>query len=81
MLNPLSTNSAKWPNMLDLSVFDHFVGLALKGLTQFRSLVTFYKTRNQSFSDVFRGYRKRKVARIGLILKKRMTGYSILFIY
>ena len=81
MLNPLSTNSTKWPNILDLSVFDHFVGLALKELTHFRSLVTFYKTRNKSFSNVFRGYRKRKVAKIGLILKKRMTGDSILFIY
>ena len=40
--NPLSTNSTKWSNRLKqlvgqlptncLSVFDHFVGLALKGL-------------------------------------------------
>ena len=28
----LSTNSTKWPNTLKQSVFDHFVGLALKGL-------------------------------------------------
>ena len=37
-LNPLSANPTKWsntPNLLTnyLSVFDHFVGLALKGLT------------------------------------------------
>ena len=41
-LNPLSTNITKWSNTLKqfvsslltnhLSVFDHFVGLALKGL-------------------------------------------------
>ena len=41
-LNPLSTNFTKWSNTLKqfvgkletscLSVFDHFVGLALKGL-------------------------------------------------
>ena len=44
-LNPLSTNPIKWSNTLKqlvgklppncLSVFDHFVGLALKGLRQF----------------------------------------------
>ena len=39
MLNPLSTNPTKWSNTLKqfptnyLSVFDHFVGLALKGLS------------------------------------------------
>ena len=37
MLNPLSANPTKWSNTLKqflgyLSVFDHFVGLALKGL-------------------------------------------------
>ena len=41
-INPLSTNPTKWSNTLkqfvgkpptNLSVFDHFVGLALKGLT------------------------------------------------
>ena len=42
-LNPLSTNPTKWPNTLKqlvrnlltncFSEFDHFVGLALKGLT------------------------------------------------
>ena len=41
-INPLSANPTKWPNTLKqfvgnlpnnfLSVFDHFVGLALKGL-------------------------------------------------
>ena len=33
-LNPLNANLAKWSNTI-LSIFDHFVGLALKGLTQF----------------------------------------------
>ena len=42
LINPLSANLTKWSNTLKqfvgkLSVFDHFVGLALKGLT---SLVT-----------------------------------------
>ena len=42
-VNPLSVNPTKWPNTLKqfvgklptncLSVFDHFVGLTLKGLT------------------------------------------------
>ena len=42
VVNPLSTNAAKWPNTLEqfvgklatncLSVFGHFVNLALKGL-------------------------------------------------
>ena len=44
MLNPLSANLTKWPNTLKqfvgklptnfLSVFGHFVNLALKGLNQ-----------------------------------------------
>ena len=37
LINPLSANPTKWSNTLSrriaLSVFDHFVGLALKGLT------------------------------------------------
>ena len=43
--NPFSTNFTKWSNTLKqfvsnlptncLSVFDHFMGLALKGLTEF----------------------------------------------
>ena len=37
VINPLSTNPIKWSNTLKptncLSVFDHFVGLALKGLS------------------------------------------------
>ena len=47
--NPLSTNITKWSNALKqfvtklttncLSVFDHFVGLALKGLTKFCKLI------------------------------------------
>ena len=32
-LNPLGVNSAKWSNTLKQFVVDHFVGLALKGLT------------------------------------------------
>ena len=46
LLNPLSANFTKWSNTLKqfvgnlatncLSVFDHFVGLALKGLIQQR---------------------------------------------
>ena len=40
--NPLSVNPTKWPNTLreffgsSLSVFDHFVGLALKRLSNSR---------------------------------------------
>ena len=50
LLNPLSANPTKWPNTLKqfvdkfptncLSVFDHFMNLALKGL-KWRRLVTF----------------------------------------
>ena len=35
-LNPLSANPTKWSNCL--SVFDHFVGLVLKGLRNLRFL-------------------------------------------
>ena len=52
-LNPLSTNPTKWPNTLKqfddnlltncLSVFDHFVKLALKGLS-FTSRVSIFVT-------------------------------------
>ena len=31
-VNPLSVNPRKWSNIGELSVFDHFVGLVLKGL-------------------------------------------------
>ena len=47
ILKPLSANSTKWPNTLKqlfpnlpkncLRVFDHFVGLALKGLMNLES--------------------------------------------
>ena len=47
--NPLSANITKWSNTLKrfvaklptncLSVFDHFVGLVLKGLTKFCKLI------------------------------------------
>ena len=47
--NPLSASITKWSNTLKqfvgklptncLSVFDHFVGLALKGLTKFCKLI------------------------------------------
>ena len=55
-LNPLSANPAKWPNTLKqfvgklptscLSVFDHFVELALKGL----KVVTEARRRNLNFN-------------------------------
>ena len=48
--NPLSANPTKWPNTLKnfvgklptncLSVFDHFVKLALKGLKAYTELIT-----------------------------------------
>ena len=73
--NPLSTNTIKWSNKLKqfvdnlpncLSAFDHFMRLALNGLTHFMSLVSFYtpwKTpENQTFPHVSRGYRKKPVA-------------------
>ena len=51
LLNPLSGNFTKWPNTLKqfvtnlptnfLSVFDHFVGLVLKGLKRFSLQVPF----------------------------------------
>ena len=50
-INPLSTNITKWSNTLEqfvanlpmncLSVFDHFVILALKGLSEFKR-INFY---------------------------------------
>ena len=51
LFNPLSANNTKWSNTLKqfvgkfptncLSVFDHFVGLALKGLINFINDVNF----------------------------------------
>ena len=48
--NPLSANLTRWSNTLTgcqptncLSVFDHFVGLALKGLTNFCIRFCIYK--------------------------------------
>ena len=48
--NPLSANPTKWPNTLKhfvgklptncLSVFEHFVKLALKGLKAYTELIT-----------------------------------------
>ena len=48
-INPLSANHTKWSNKLKqfigslptnfLSVFDHFVGLALKGLNDVRDRI------------------------------------------
>ena len=48
-INPLSANPTKWSNTFKqfvgklptnrLSVFDHFVGLALKGSTKFCKLI------------------------------------------
>ena len=52
-LNTLSVNPTKWSNTLKqirrllptncLSMFDHFVGLALKGLTNLRRIFPSYK--------------------------------------
>ena len=45
-----------------LDVFDHFVRLALKGLTHFRLMVLFYipwTQKTSDFSDVFTLYRKK----------------------
>ena len=63
--NPLSANITKWSNALKqfvgnlptncLSVFDHFVGVALKGLTQIRAKVTPRKFRGlclKGFGDL-----------------------------
>ena len=51
-LNPLSANFSKWSNTLKqfvgklaancLSVFDHFVGLALKGLRHWQCMVSIF---------------------------------------
>ena len=48
LINPLGSNPTKWSNTLKqfieklptncLSVFDHFVGLALKGLSKIRRI-------------------------------------------
>ena len=52
-VNPLSANPTKWSNILKqfvgslltnyLTLFDHFAGLALKGLTHFRSVFRDFK--------------------------------------
>ena len=42
-INPLSANFIKWSNCL--SVFDHFVGLALKGLTSLTLLLSIFNHR------------------------------------
>ena len=59
-LNPLSTNFTKWSNTLKqfvgqlptkcLSVFDHFVGLALKGL----SLISEFRVFGIGFLNIFK---------------------------
>ena len=56
MYNPLSVNPTKWSNTLEqlvpnlptncLSVFDHFVGLALKGIIKSAVPNAYYKTLN-----------------------------------
>ena len=51
-INPLRTNPTKWTNTLKqptncLSAFDHFVGLAPKGLKIFLFLLLFYRAGNQ----------------------------------
>ena len=68
-LNPLSPNPTKWSNTLKqfvgksptncFSVFDHFVGLTLKRLTNFFSTIYFYipwkYLKTVRISDVFEG--------------------------
>ena len=39
MFNPLSANPTKWSNTLKLSVFDHFVQLALTGVRDWFSVI------------------------------------------
>ena len=64
-INPLSTNFTKWSNTLKqfvgklptncLSVFDHFVGLALKGLTpaeSYKQLVTDFENSSVFLSSL-----------------------------
>ena len=75
--NPLSANTKKWSNTLKqfvghlltnrLVVCDHFVGLALKGLTHVRPIFLFYTHRKHSrFSVVFRRYKKGPLIWYGL---------------
>ena len=46
-----------------LSVFDHFVRLALKRIKHLIALISFYTpSKNQRFPDIFMRYRKRPVA-------------------
>ena len=59
LLNPLSANVKKWSNTLKLfvgklptnclSVFDHFVGLALKGLIGVAQLRQVHKSKNNRY--------------------------------
>ena len=61
-INPLSANPTKWPNTLKqffdklptncLSVFDHFVGLALKG-GKLSTSIPLKLSQNPKFSDGF----------------------------
>ena len=63
IINPLSTNPTKWSNTLKqfvgkkptncLSVFDHFVGLALKGLNfdSLKPLLITKRAKETFFSD------------------------------
>ena len=62
IINPLSANLTKWSNTLKrfvgklptncLSVFDHFLGLAFKGLTNLTTLVLMTKTiKNLSYKE------------------------------
>ena len=57
IFNPLSTNPTIWSNILKnllakadkLSVFDHFLGLALKGLTSFVVIIIIKKKQSRAF--------------------------------
>ena len=54
IINPLSANPTKWSNTLKLlSVFDHFVGLALKGLNSdsLKPLLMTKRANENFFSD------------------------------
>ena len=63
-LNPLSDNPTKWSNTLKqfvdnlptncLSVFDHFVGLALKGLT--KQMMKYYVKPGHCIPSIRRSY-------------------------
>ena len=82
-INPLSANFTKWSNTLKqfacklptncLSVFDHFVGLALKGLKPFPQCSNRKKTYVKNFSSYFSISRNDIKAYFFQILQNSMT--------